>query len=82
VITNVPGPQVDLYWNRARLLAFYGLGPVIDGMGIIHAVFSYCGAISVTATSCRQLMPDPGFYAECLEESYEDLVRATLGAGA
>jgi hypothetical protein len=75
----VPGPQVPLYWNQARLVATYGLGPVLDGMGIIHAIFSYCGELTITATSCRELMPDPGFYAQCLEESFAELSKATLG---
>ncbi|MGH0028876.1 MAG: WS/DGAT/MGAT family O-acyltransferase [Myxococcota bacterium] len=79
VITNVPGPQQDLYWNDARLVANYGLGPVMDGMGIIHAVFSYCGEITVTATSCREMMPDPQFYADCLQTSFDELKQATLG---
>lgn len=79
VITNVPGPQVPLYWNQARLVATYGLAPVLDGMGIIHAIFSYCGELTITATSCRELMPDPGFYAQCLEESFAELSKATLG---
>lgn len=80
VITNVPGPQVDLYWNHARLVEIYGLGPVIDGMGIIHAIFSYCGSITIAATACREMLPDPGFYAECLEASFDELVEAALGS--
>jgi len=79
VITNVPGPQVDLYWNRARMVANYGLGPVMDGMGIIHAVFSYCGELTITATACREMLPDPAVYAECLEASFAELRAATLG---
>ena len=79
VITNVPGPQVDLYWNDARLVASYGFGPVTDGMGIIHAVYSYCGELTITATSCREMMPDPAFYAECLDASFAELKAATLG---
>jgi WS/DGAT/MGAT family acyltransferase len=80
VITNVPGPQVDLFWNRARLVAMYGLGPVMDGMGIIHVVYSYCGELTITATACRGMMPDPGFYADCLQKSFDELKAATLGA--
>jgi WS/DGAT/MGAT family acyltransferase len=80
VITNVPGPQVDLYWNRARLVAMYGLGPVMDGMGMIHAVYSYCGELTITATACREMLPDPAFYAECLQASFDELKATTLGA--
>jgi hypothetical protein len=49
-------------------------------MGLIHPIFSYCGEISVSFTSCREMLPDPEFYEECLEASYRDLCAATLGA--
>jgi hypothetical protein len=28
------------------------------------------------------MLPDPGFYAECIEASFDDLRRATLGKPA
>jgi WS/DGAT/MGAT family acyltransferase len=61
VITNVPGPQIPLYFTGAKMVSLYGMGPVLDGMGLIHPVFSYSGKISISVTSCRDLMPDPGF---------------------
>jgi WS/DGAT/MGAT family acyltransferase len=76
VITNVPGPQVPLYFTGARMVALYGLGPVMDGMGLIHPVFSYSGRISISITACRDLLPDPEFYAECLQASFDALVQA------
>ncbi|MDZ7825483.1 MAG: wax ester/triacylglycerol synthase family O-acyltransferase [Gammaproteobacteria bacterium] len=76
VVTNIPGPQQPLYSGGARLVTQYGLGPVVDGMALIHPVFSYCGEITVSFTSCRAIMPDPEFYAECLESSYHALREA------
>ena len=73
VITNVPGPQLPLYFTGARMMALHGLGPVLDGMGIIHPVFSYDGRISVAVTACRDQLPDPAFYAECLQASFDAL---------
>lgn len=78
VITNIPGPPVPLYMNGARLVTQYGLGPVFDGMGIIHPVFSYCGRITISFTSDRGIMPDPEVYAECLQESFEELKAAAM----
>lgn len=78
VITNIPGPPVPLYMNGARLVTQYGLGPVFEGMGIIHPVFSYCGRITISFTSDRGIMPDPEVYAECLQESFEELRDAAL----
>ncbi len=79
VITNVPGPQVPLYCAGAKMVAQYGLGPVFDGMGLIFPVVSYCGRLTISATSCREMLPDPEFFAECIQQSYDDLKAATLG---
>ncbi len=77
VITNVPGPQVPLYFTGAKMVSLFGLGPVADGMGLIHPVFSYSGRISISITACREQLPDPGFYAQCLQDSFDELYAAT-----
>jgi WS/DGAT/MGAT family acyltransferase len=82
VITNVPGPQVPLYNTGARMLSNFGTGPVADGVGLFHVISSYCGEFSISATCCREMMPDPGFYRECLMKSFEDLKAASLGKAA
>jgi WS/DGAT/MGAT family acyltransferase len=81
VITNVPGPQVPLYSAGARLVVQYGMGPVMDGMGLIHPVGSYNGTAVIAFTSCREMLPDPEFYEDCLRASLDDLTRATHGSG-
>jgi diacylglycerol O-acyltransferase / wax synthase len=82
VVTNVPGPQVPLYLAGAKLLKQFGMGPVTDGMGIIHPVFSYNGEIAISVTACREMMPDPAFYAECLQSSFDELAAATAAPAA
>lgn len=79
VITNVPGPQVPLYFTGAKMLSNFGLGPAIDGMGLFHALLSYCGRFNISINACREMMPDPAFYAECLKESFDELYAATVG---
>jgi WS/DGAT/MGAT family acyltransferase len=80
VITNVPGPQVPLYSSGARLVVQFGMGPVMDGMGLIHPIGSYNGSAVISFTSCRELLPDPEFYEACIRESFAALREATLGA--
>jgi len=80
VITNVPGPQVPLYSSGARLVVQYGMGPIMDGMGLIHPIGSYNGSAVISFTSCRELLPDPEFYEACIRESFAALKEATLGA--
>ncbi|NCF19097.1 MAG: wax ester/triacylglycerol synthase family O-acyltransferase [Haliea sp.] len=79
VVSNVPGPQVPLYLAGARMHMIMGIGPVMDMMGLFHAVISGAGKITINFVSCRELLPDPGFYRECLQQAYDELESATLG---
>jgi hypothetical protein len=75
VVTNVPGPQIPLFSGGARLVRMTGLGPVADGMGLIHPIVSYCGELCISFTACREMLPDPAFYASCLHESFDELAQ-------
>jgi WS/DGAT/MGAT family acyltransferase len=77
VVTNVPGPQHTLYSLGARLVRPYGLAMVHDGMGLMHSAQSYVGEMYLSFTACREMLPDPAFYAECIRASHDDLVRAS-----
>lgn len=78
VVTNVPGPPIPLYNTGAKMVATYGTGPVIDGVGLFHVISSYCGSFIISATSCRDMMPDPEFYKQCLQESFEEMHQAAI----
>lgn len=76
VITNVAGPQIPLYQAGSKLMRFYGTGICWDSVGLFHIIFSYNGSLTISATCCRNMMPDPSFYARCLTESFNDLIKA------
>ena len=76
VVTNVPGPNFDLYCTGARLVDYYGLGVLTPGMGIFHAVFSYADKVTLSVLADRDIIPDPEFYHDCLVASYEELYAA------
>jgi hypothetical protein len=40
---------------------------------------SYCGEITISFTSCREMLPDPAVYAACLRESFDELQAAVPG---
>nr|WHW29772.1 putative wax ester synthase/acyl-CoA:diacylglycerol acyltransferase [uncultured bacterium] len=82
VITNVPGPQFPLYSTGAKMVANFGTGPVMDGMGLFHVISSYNGEMSIAATCCRDMMPDPAFYKQCIVDSYRELQAAAQAAPA
>ena len=73
VVTNVPGPPVPIYSTGARLESMMGLVCLTDGMGLGHVVQSYVKEASIAFTACRKLMPDPEFYASCIEDSFTEL---------
>jgi diacylglycerol O-acyltransferase len=79
VITNVAGPAEPLYLCGARLTGCAGFGPIMDSMGLFHAVMSCGDSISIAINACRDMLPDPGFYARCVQESYDELRAATIG---
>ncbi|MCK9381641.1 MAG: wax ester/triacylglycerol synthase family O-acyltransferase [Sulfuritalea sp.] len=73
-ITNVPGPQVPLYLHGARLTYVSAIMPIADGMGLVFSVTSYSDMIIVSFTSCYEQLPDPGVFAQCLRESFQEYV--------
>jgi diacylglycerol O-acyltransferase / wax synthase len=77
VVTNVPGPRMPMYSGGARMAALYGLGPIVDGVGLMHIISSYCGSFNVSVTACREMLPDPAWYAECIEESFGEQLKAS-----
>jgi hypothetical protein len=81
VITNVQGPASPLYLGDARLVAHLGAGPIFDGMGLFLAIFSYAGQVAISATSCREIMPDMDVFVRALEDSLEELEAALLPRG-
>ena len=76
VVTNVPGPRQPIYMAGAKMVSQIGTGPILDGMGLIHPVYSYGDNIAISFTSDRAMIPDPSFYAECLQSSFDALLAA------
>ncbi len=72
IISNVPGPNVPLYYAGARLLAYYPLSAIADGQGLNITVMSYDGGLHFGLIADRQLVPDldriAGYLADELAE--------------
>ncbi len=77
VITNVPGPNFDLFCAGAKLVQYHGMGVLTPGVGLFHTVFSQGERVNMSVLGDRECMPDPAFYIECLNASYDELLSAT-----
>lgn len=72
-ISNVPGPQVPLFMNGAKITHQYGLAPLANNMGLFIATPSYDGRMSFCITSERRIMPDIDVFRRCIEAAFAEL---------
>lgn len=70
-LTQVPGPRVPLYLGGARMTYFSAILPIADGQGLAFAVTRYDGRIVISPTSCRELMPDPQAFTQCVRDVFQ-----------
>jgi len=82
VSTNVPGPQIPLYLGPHKLVGWCPLIPLASDIGLCNAILSYNQRLTIGATVDPRLVPDPWFYAECLRESFAELLAASRSAGS
>ena len=73
-VSNVPGPDVPIYFAGARLVRVTGMGPLIAGMNLFHVIASYNGTVSMGVTADRDALPDPAHYAECMQVAFDELL--------
>lgn len=77
-ITNVPGPQIPLYFAGARLLNQFGFAPIFDQFGLVFVVMSYAGSIGIGITSCPEMLPAPDTLADDLQQALNELESACV----
>ena len=76
VISNVPGPQMPLYFLGAEIKAMYPLGPIFHGSGLNITVMSLNGKLNVGILSCPELMGDLWDLADNFESALDELLAA------
>lgn len=77
VVSNVPGPQIPLYFLGAEIEAMYPLGPIFHGAGLNITVMSLNGRLNVGLISCPELLPDLWDLADGFAAGMADLLAAT-----
>jgi diacylglycerol O-acyltransferase / wax synthase len=76
VISNVPGPQIPLYFLGAEVKAMYPLGPIFHGSGLNITVMSLSGKLDIGIVSCPELLPDLWDLADDFEIALDELLAA------
>jgi hypothetical protein len=82
VVTNVPGLPLDFYLGGAKVVTGFGVGPLLPNVGLFHTVTTNIsegrGEASLSFAACPCMLPDPRVYAHCLQDSFDELVRAVV----
>jgi len=82
IISNVPGPNVPLYFGGAELLAYYPVSALVDGQGLNITVMSYRGKLYFGLIADRALVPDVDLMAGFLREELDALTSAAASSTA
>ncbi len=75
-ISNVPGPQAEMYWNGAHLEEIYPVSVAIDGQALNVTICSYADRVSFGYVSGRTVMPDIGSLVPLTERVLVELEAA------
>ena len=76
IVTNVPGPQVPLYFHGARVRGIYPMVPLMEGMGLGIAVTSYAGTMNFGFNADPDIVDDLDAFAGRVRASLERVAAA------
>jgi len=72
-ISNVPGPQQQMYFNGAHVDEIYPVSSIWDGMALNVTVCSYADQISIGYVADRDVMSDVDTLVPFTERALTDL---------
>ncbi|MCG2582135.1 MAG: wax ester/triacylglycerol synthase family O-acyltransferase [Marinobacter sp.] len=73
VISNVPGPSEDCYWNGARMEGMYPVSIAMDRLALNMTLTSYRDQIEFGLIGCRRTLPSLQRMLDYLEEGLREL---------
>ena len=82
VMTNVKGPEEQLYLAGAPLVALLPWAPPAGRMGVAVSILSYAGHVQVGVLTDEGLVPDPETIVTAFHDEYEDLLAHAHAAAA
>jgi hypothetical protein len=78
IVTNIPGPQFPLYVVGAPLLGLYPVVPLLPGVGLGIALFSYDGKLCWGFNADYELVPDLHLFHDDVCAAFEQLRSAAV----
>lgn len=80
VMSNVPGPPVQLWFGGCPVRSIYPLGPVLEGAGLNITALSVNNRIGIGFIACADTMPRPQDLAAGMETALQELADAAAQA--
>ena len=80
VVTNVPGPQRELYADGALLVAAYPVVPLMAGQALSTGLTSYAGRVYFGFTADRDAMADVAALVPALHDAQRQLLAAATSS--
>ncbi len=75
IVTNVPGPNVQLYALGARMLQAFPLVPLVGNQGLGVAALSYLDQLNLGLLADPAVCPDLDSFCEGIDEAFRGLVQ-------
>jgi WS/DGAT/MGAT family acyltransferase len=81
IISNVAGPQSQLYFLGCEVEAMYPLGPLFHGCGLNVTAMSLNGKLNVGVVCCTELLPDLWRLVDDFDVALEELLDCVPAPG-
>ncbi len=78
IVSNVPGPPIDLYCAGARVTGIFPMGPLFEGSGLNLTVLSEAHHLNVGIMACPDLAPDVADIGQGFVEAVAELHQRAL----
>ncbi len=74
ILSNVPGPQAQLYFLGCHVDTMYPMGPIIGSAGLNITVMSLNGELGIGIIGCPDLLPDLWDIADAFPDALKELL--------
>lgn len=78
IISNVPGPKTQMYWQGCKLDGMFPVSVIADGMALNITLTSRHDSLDFGLVACRRTLPHVGRLLDYLEQGLVEIERLTL----